>query len=159
MQRKSLRFPRRRTRRRTRRSQLSRPSGSCPPYTTFVRKSLRFPRRRTRRRTRRSPLSRPSGSVLQYYTCTTIQRKSLRFPRRCSRRRTRRSPLSRRPGCPPSTTFVLQFTENPSASRAAVRAVARASVPSRSHPPFVFIPVSFSSLCRFHPRFVFTPRL
>ena len=35
---------------------------------------------------------------------------------------------------PPNTTFVLQFNENPSASRAAVRAVVRAAVRSRASP-------------------------
>ena len=36
--------------------------------------------------------------------------------------------------CPPSATFVLQLNENPSDSRAAVRAVARAAVRSRAPP-------------------------
>ena len=64
----------------------------------------------------------PPALSSQYYICTTIQRKSFRFPRCCARRRMRRSPHAPLRLCPPSTTFVLQIDENPSAVRAVVRA-------------------------------------
>ena len=192
------------------------PPGSVLPvlhlYTTMQRKSLRFPRRRTRLRTRRSPLSRPSSSVLPvlhlYYNSTKI----LHLPAPYAPSYAPQSALAPLRPCPPSTTFVLQCNEIPSAYRAAAvrsrappalssqyyicttiprkslrfprrrtrRRTRRSPLPRpspfrfhphfRFHPRFVFIPVSFSprgsdlrvslsSPFRFHPRFVFTPRL
>ena len=125
----------------------------------------------------------PQALSSHYYIkiCTTMQRKSLSFPRRravvCAAVRSRAPPAlsSQYYIC---TTFVLQFNENPSASRAAVRATVRAgrstrrstrrspeyiqrkSLPVafsyRFHPRFALIPVSFSSP-QAPPRFVFAP--
>ena len=101
--------------------------------TTIQRKSLSAPRPRTRRRTCRNSLSRPSGSVSQYYTCTTTKIPERPAPPYAPSHvpQFALAPLRL---CPPSTTFVLQYNENPSASRAAVRAVARAAVRSRAPP-------------------------
>ena len=122
--------------------------------TTSQRKSLSFPRRRTRRRTRRSPLSRPSGSVLPvlhlYYNSTKIPPLPAPPYGSCAPQ----SALAPLRLCPPSTTFVLQFNENPSASRTAVRAAVRNTFnenPSRLRFHIVFIPASLSSPFRFHP--------
>ena len=132
-----LSFPRRRTRRRTRRSPLTfvlkfneNPSAVRAVNRAAVRSLQRKSLRRTRRRACRSPLSRPSGFVLQYYMCTTIQRKPLRRTRRRTRhRRTCRSPLSRSSGSILQYYIcTIQFNENPSAVRAVVRAAVRSFV-------------------------------
>ena len=92
----------------------------CPPSTIHLYyNSTKIPRRRMRH-TRRSPLSPPSGfvlPVLHLYDNSTIIVRS-------------RAP----PALSSSITFVLQFNEKPSASRAAVRSAVRAAVRSRAPP-------------------------
>ena len=106
----------------------------CPPSSTFVlqlkRKSLSFPRRLTRRRTHRSPLSRPSGCVLPVVHLYNKPTKTPQLPAPFAPSYAL-APLRL---CPPSSTFVLQLNEKPSASRAAVRAVVRAAVRSGAPP-------------------------
>ena len=174
IQRISLSFPRRRTRRRTRRS----PSSQSYTCTTIQPKSLSFPRRRTRRRTRRSPLSRPSGAVLPvlhlYYNSTFEIRAVVRAAVRSRAHRL----------CPPSTihlyhksTQILQLPINtrrhtrcsplsrPSGSDYICTTIQRKSLSfPQSAPQSVIhstkimglsLPVAFSY--RFHPRFAFIP--
>ena len=115
----------------TRRSPpLSRPSGFSQYYfcTTSQRKSLSFPRRHTRR----SPLSRPSGSVLPV---RHFDYKSTKIPQLAAPQYVPQSALAPLRLCRPSTTFLLQFNENPSASDTTVHGAVRFRAPP---PPSIY---------------------